>query len=333
MATFTKQQNGKWRVRVRMQNQSISKTFQFKSDAEIWATQKENEVANRENIERRERDKTTLGELLTRYIEDVAPNLAGADREELRALFLKKFDLADKPVYSITSQDIADFRNERLKNVSPSTVKKDMATLSSVFKHAMQEWGFVGLLNQVSLTMKPKGIAARRDVRLTTDERQLITQIPDEAIRNIAIFALETSVRLVEIIKIEWSDVDLQRRTVVIRHDKVGQKNGSIKRVPLNIRAVKVFSNTERKRPFCPDDTLPAVYAAWVSEQWKNKKVRWGFRKELWFRDLRHEAISTFFEKGLEVVEVMSITGHTNPSQLSTYTHLLHQESLASRLD
>ena len=43
---------------------------------------------------------------------------------------------------------------------------------------------------------------------------------------------------------------------------------------------------------------------------------------DLHFHDLRHEAISRFFEKGLSVPEVALISGHKDVRQLMRYTHL-----------
>tara|TARA_B100000530_G_scaffold315469_1_gene245113 strand:- start:153 stop:608 length:456 start_codon:yes stop_codon:yes gene_type:complete len=40
------------------------------------------------------------------------------------------------------------------------------------------------------------------------------------------------------------------------------------------------------------------------------------------FPDLRHEATSRFFEKGLNVMEVAAITGHKDLRMLQRYTHL-----------
>jgi integrase len=42
---------------------------------------------------------------------------------------------------------------------------------------------------------------------------------------------------------------------------------------------------------------------------------------DLGFRDLRHEAISRFFEKGLNVLEVALISGHRDPRMLFQYAH------------
>jgi integrase len=49
------------------------------------------------------------------------------------------------------------------------------------------------------------------------------------------------------------------------------------------------------------------------------------------WNDLRHEATSRFFEKGLNVMEVASVTGHKTLQMLKRYTHLSAGD-LASRL-
>ena len=49
------------------------------------------------------------------------------------------------------------------------------------------------------------------------------------------------------------------------------------------------------------------------------------------FHDLRHEATSRFFEKGLNPVEVATITGHKDTRILMRYTHL-RAEDLVKKL-
>jgi integrase len=53
--------------------------------------------------------------------------------------------------------------------------------------------------------------------------------------------------------------------------------------------------------------------------------------QDLRFHDLRHEAVSRFFEMGLSVPEVALISGHRDPRMLFRYTHL-RPEDLARKL-
>ena len=63
---------------------------------------------------------------------------------------------------------------------------------------------------------------------------------------------------------------------------------------------------------------------------WNSVCRRAGFI-DLRFHDLRHEATSRFFEKGLNVMEVAAITGQKDLRMLQRYTHL-RAEDLAKKL-
>nr|WP_280986995.1 tyrosine-type recombinase/integrase [Hansschlegelia quercus] len=52
---------------------------------------------------------------------------------------------------------------------------------------------------------------------------------------------------------------------------------------------------------------------------------------DLHFHDLRHEAVTRLFERGFNVVEVSTISGHKELRMLARYTHL-RADDLVSRL-
>ena len=54
---------------------------------------------------------------------------------------------------------------------------------------------------------------------------------------------------------------------------------------------------------------------------WDRLRSRAGLA-DLHFHDLRHEAISRFFELGLNIPEVAVFSGHKDPRMLLLYTHL-----------
>ena len=63
---------------------------------------------------------------------------------------------------------------------------------------------------------------------------------------------------------------------------------------------------------------------------WERARQRGGI-DDLRFHDLRHEAISRFFEMGLSIPEVALISGHKDYRMLARYTHL-RAEDLVKRL-
>ena len=54
----------------------------------------------------------------------------------------------------------------------------------------------------------------------------------------------------------------------------------------------------------------------------------WRTLEDLHFHDLRHEAVSRFFEMGLTTPEVASISGHRDPRMLFRYSHPMRQRVL-----
>ena len=63
---------------------------------------------------------------------------------------------------------------------------------------------------------------------------------------------------------------------------------------------------------------------------WRRACKRAGIA-DLRFHDLRHEATSRFFEKGLNVMEVAAIMGHKDLRMLQRYANL-RAEDLAKKL-
>ena len=70
----------------------------------------------------------------------------------------------------------------------------------------------------------------------------------------------------------------------------------------------------------CP---LTVVHGAWTRvSSWAGEVGEVLFCLNFTFQDLRHEAISRIFEKGLNVPEVASISGHKTDSQLFRYVQV-----------
>jgi integrase len=131
--------------------------------------------------------------------------------------------------------------------------------------------------------------------------------------------AVETGMRRSELLAMRWDDVDLEARTVLLRNTK----NGLPRTVPLSPRALSVLKVMPRYGP-----TVFIVSANALRLAWERLRRRAGV-SGLRFHDLRHEAVSRFFEKGLNVPEVAMISGHRDLRMLFRYTHPKPEEVAA----
>jgi integrase len=119
----------------------------------------------------------------------------------------------------------------------------------------------------------------------------------------------------------QWADVDLEGRTVFLRNTK----NGDPRTVPLSPRAIEIIGSMPRTGDKVFPMTPNALRLAW--ERLRRRAGISGLR----FHDLRHEAVSRFFEKGLNMPEVAAISGHRDPRMLMRYTHP-KAEAIAAKL-
>ena len=135
--------------------------------------------------------------------------------------------------------------------------------------------------------------------------------------------ALETAMRQGELIRLRWEHIDLNRRTAHLPDTK----NGESRTVPLSTTAVRVLRALPRSLhgQVFPGVTTEAIKRAYI------RAVRRAGIEDLRFHDLRHEATTRLFEKGLNIMEVASITGHKDLRMLRRYTHL-KAEDLAIKL-
>ena len=128
-----------------------------------------------------------------------------------------------------------------------------------------------------------------------------------------------------ELLGLRWDDVSHNRRVISLALTK----NGSSREVPLSPRA---FAELEQWRALSNPD-MPKVFpftTGAFEQAWKRLLVREGITGAT-FHDLRHEAVSRFFERGLNVVEVSTISGHRELRILKRYAHL-SADDLVARL-
>ena len=339
MAYFRKR-SGAWEATIDKKGfNRTSRTFGTKTEAEVWARHLENEMDRGIFVSRKESENTTLAAALDRYIQEVSVLKKSHRTENLYAGTWKKA-FGPRSLASITSTDIAKYRDNRLKEVSGNMVRLELALLSHLFTIAIKEWGMTGLVNPVMQIRKPK-LPRGRDRRLSPGElERIIAASGSPVLPDIVRFALETGMRQAEIAGMAWDMVDLKKRTVTLLVTKTGEK----RIVPLSPEAVRLLSGLVRringKVWGIASHSVAVAYRRAVARarstyekecEEKKEKPDPSFLVNLTFHDLRHEATSRFFEKGLNPMQVAAITGHKTFQMLKRYTHL-KAEDLAELL-
>lgn len=322
----------KWRAVIRRRGfKTQTKTFLKRAAADRWMRSVEGDMAAKKAVNQH----YDLGALVRRYIEEIG---AVKPWERTHKGNLKRFarDVSGTALADLTPEWMLAYARRR--KVSPATMAQEMGYLSAIFRTAEAWWKIPvpwdefrrgrTMLRQLKLI----GRAKERTRRPQDDELQRIiaalrTTLPVE---DIIRFAVVTGLRINEVCRLRWDDVDEKRRLVLARQRKhPSDKVNNDQWVPVREPAWSVMKRQPREGELIFPCDPRSVTAAFQRARRRAGVV--GLR----FHDLRHEAISTMFEEGFAIPEVALVSGHKDWNQLRRYTNLkpesIHHGPLAKR--
>ena len=329
MASIRKR-NGKWQVQVRREGQpTLAKTFGFKSDAEHWARHKEREADQGHLINHRHCLRShTLADLVVRYRDTISVDKKGRKIETIVLNAFLRHEICAIRLSELTTGHFAAYRDERLQEIKPASLKRQLDPISNMFEVARDEWGIPIRENPLAKLRLPS-INNRRERRLKDGELERLIEAArtrkNPLIAPIIQFAVETGMRRGEILAMCWDHIDWKQRSLLIPE----AKNGYARTIPLTPKGLEILKELGSLGKGISTGNVPCVDTnASVFPITANAfRLSWGRVKrraeidDLHFHDLRHEAISRFFEMGLNAPEVALISGHRDMRMLFRYTH------------
>ena len=210
-------------------------------------------------------------------------------------------------------------------NAAPATVARDLSIISHAIRIAMSEWGFNLPGNPAANLRKPPQPKGRTRRLEGDEEARLMMSCQASSnpfLQPLVVLAIKTAIRRGELLSLRWEHVQLDKSYV---HLPI-TKNGDSRDVPLS----RLARQTIEALPRSLSGIVIPVHPEALKGLW-NRATRRADITDLRFHDLRHEATTRFFEKGLGVMEVAAITGHKDLRMLQRYVQL-RPEDLARKL-
>jgi len=303
-----------------------------KSAAERWADARERVLATNgkpKPITRQEVvEKTTLREFAPRFLERYAkanrlkPSGIAAKRTILHTHLVPAF--SDKTLDTITTEDVQELK-VRLAERSPKTVNNVLTTLSVVLKTAV-EWGVIERVPcAIRLLRTPKSAATFYDF----DEYERLVEATrvDSQTYLAALLGGEAGLRCGEIMALEWTDVDLQKRQLcVARSEWKGHvttpKGGRLRYVPMTKRltgALRDARHLRGPRVLCDGEgraLTQKVIQVMLRRAARRANVKPGVHI------LRHTFCSHLAMRGAPVRAIQELAGHQDLGTTQRYMHL-----------
>lgn len=233
-----------YRASVFLRGVRDTQTFESKAAAQAWATRREAEILAGS---RGEAPKKKLRQALDRYRDEVSPTRKGSRWERVRLDKLARdMDCADLPLSALSAQHIASWRDTRLTEVKPGSVRREMALLASVLEYCKREWRWLSV-NPIRDVTKPPSPPPRDKTISQTQQGAILAalayqrgSVPSRGRHFVAVgflLALETAMRAGEVFGLTWDRVFLDKRYVLLE----ATKNGDKREVPLSTKAIELI--------------------------------------------------------------------------------------------
>lgn len=294
----------------RMQESSHSS---IKRDAEELLTLRKSEIfrgAYKRPV------KTIFGKFGERYMEHAKANKRSWLRDEQMLRHLQNFFGSERELSEITPVEIEGYKLSRRKEVSGSTVNRELALLKRMFNLAI-DWDFFRDINPVRRVKFFRELNTGVRVVSPEEEGKLLRNAAPY-IQDVIRFALNTGLRTGEIFTLRWSHVDFEKSILNV----FALKTQKTRAVPINSEARKVleawalgrknefvFYNLETGKPFVDLKTgfAQACRKAGITD------VTW--------HTLRHTFASRLLNRGVDIVTVQQLLGHSAVTVTMRYTH------------
>jgi len=340
-----------YRVQIRLKGAPpTTATFSTKTAAKDWARSTEAAIRENRYFRTSESQRHTVANLIDRYLEGWLPQKAASFVTQEHQLLWWRMKIGDRFLSDLRPDVFIDARlalaarkvrkrqadgTVTESNLSPGTVNRYFAALSTAFTVAVKELGWLqeNPLNNIKKLKEPKG----RTRYLTPDEIERLLSASRESRNRLlypfVLLALATGMRKNEIRRLRWRDLDHSAKQLVLHHTKNGEKRS----VPLYEKAYEVLMQMHAQAlafaqesaiehdfifPGRSDNPLD-VRSAWRKAAAEAKLV--DFR----IHDLRHTAASYLAMSGASLLDIAQILGHKTLDMVKRYAHLSPQHTAA----
>lgn len=285
----------------------------------------EDPLAERQEKEKEESRARTVSDLCDLYMELHAPKKKPSSiraDESLIRIHIRP-TLGSQDIQEVNQQDVARFHLAMRK--TPYQANRMLSLLSKMFNLA-EQWGLRSPASNPCRGVK-RYKEKKRERFLSREEIVRLGQVLDEieeteAEMAVAILALRllllTGARKSEILKLEWSEVDFQRRCLRLADSKTGEKM-----IPLSSHALKLLKEAPRVKgnPYVCIGQKQGSHLVGIDKIWQRIREEADL-EDVRMHDLRHSFAAVGAGGGLSLPMIGALLGHTQAQTTARYAHL-----------
>ena len=226
MSLFKRKDSSSWWVKIIIDGRKVQRStgtddkikaqeFHDRLKAQMWEQ-------NRMGVKPRRSWK----EAVIRWLEETSEK-ATHDEDKRKLVWLNAY-LGERLLDEINLEVIDSIRAAKLKEASKATTNRYLALVRSILLRSRDEWEWIDKAPKVRLFKE----SASRERSLTREQAgRLLDELPEHQ-RDVVLFALATGLRQSNVLKLEWSQINLEQRHAWIHASQ--SKNRRPIAIPLN---------------------------------------------------------------------------------------------------
>lgn len=252
-----------------------------------------------------------------------------------------------EPLSAISVERLELWKARRLRSgASPTTVIRELFALSSVLSRAVrvgrldnnpirkvekpridrrprirylnasEESRLRAALQERDRAMIQRRLAANR--KRSAQRRPLLPALPHfgNHLTPAVLLTLNTGMRLGEVLKLRWGDIDFSRRWLTVEGRT--SKTRQTRHIPLNAEAFRVLSQWREQ---CESSSRVFDVSTSFKTAWRKLLEPLGIVDFRW-HDLRHHFASRLVQAGVPLNTVRDLLGHSSIAMTLRYAHL-----------
>lgn len=267
-----------------------------------------------------------LIDLATQFGHQVEVNISEGTRVRYREVLthFKKFLNAHYPdllISRLRELHIEHYKGERQKLIKPRTINFEVILIKSMLKYAVKN----RYLSESPIAgVKMLSVQQKKPVFLEQGEIDLILDGSPDRLRPVYFAFLQTGMRAGELINLEWSDIDLTKNLLYIRPKDFWQPKTARERIiPITSQLAAVIAGLPRDHRW--------VFANTQGNRWSRNYLRealvkiakdQGLDLRIGLHTLRHTFASQLAMKGVSLLAIRDLLGHSTADTTLIYAHL-----------
>jgi integrase len=239
----------------------------------------------------------------------------------------------DKTLDQITSSELSDFETKRrIQGVTPSTIRRDLACLSSLVTSCVDwEWIDSNIVPAYLRRRSKRGLkeGAPRTRYLSEPEESALLQAATPEVRQAIILAIDTGLRREELFSLRWSQIDLDRPII---NTTTKTKSGRPRSVPLPERSRSILPAPPSADGFVLVNPETKTRYVQMNKGLSGAVRRAGIDRLQW-HDLRRTAGCRWLQRDAKsIMEVSILLGHSSVQVTEQRYAFLESEKVAASL-